>query len=283
MDKLSIAVLITCFNRREVTLTALRCLKEAISTKHNTEVFLVDDGSTDGTADAIVKEFPEVHLMKGDGNLYWNGGMRTAWQAALSKDFDFFLWLNDDLALRPGAVDKILEQWHRNAAQHSGKLIVAGKTSGETDKEATTYGVLTRASKLSRIRFRKLTSSEVYGDTFNGNCVLIPKVAARDVGILSEHFTHSAGDMDYGLRARRAGYSIMQSDIFVGEQENNGSYATPSSLSFRALHRFMTHPKGAPLNEWYHFCRSHAGWLWPINFVAMYIKPFLRNHKKVSA
>ncbi len=283
MKKLSIAVLVTSFNRREITLTALKCLKEAISAEHNTEVFLVDDGSTDGTSAAVAQQFPEVHVMNGDGNLYWNGGMRTAWQAALGKDFDFFLWLNDDLALRPHALDEILEQWDKNAAQHAQKLIVAGKTSGEIDKEATTYGVLVRSSKLSKIRFRKLTASEHYGDTFNGNCVLIPKDAVRDIGILSEHFTHSAGDMDYGLRARRAGYTIMQSENFVGEQENNGSYASPSSLSFKALHRFMTHPKGAPLNEWYHFCKSHAGWLWPINFVAMYVKPFLRKYKKASA
>ena len=57
---MKIAVLLTCFNRRDYTLsclkslfTAQKCYNEYGKDKLNLEVFLVDDGSKDGTSDAI--------------------------------------------------------------------------------------------------------------------------------------------------------------------------------------------------------------------------------------
>ena len=59
----SIAVLITCHNRREKTLKCLQSLYFNILSKNYViEIFLVDDGSTDGTANAVFKKFPLVNI-----------------------------------------------------------------------------------------------------------------------------------------------------------------------------------------------------------------------------
>ena len=97
--KITVGVLLTCHNRKDKTLACLASFYEAI--KHNNlhfEIFLVDDGSIDGTASSVAIEYPTVNLINGTGNLFWNQGMRLAWIKALENNlnYDFFLWLNDD-------------------------------------------------------------------------------------------------------------------------------------------------------------------------------------------
>ena len=71
----TIAVLITCHNRKDTTLS---CLGRLFSIRKDIDVYCVDDNSTDGTADAIRENFPQVNLIRGDGNLFWCRGMRKA-------------------------------------------------------------------------------------------------------------------------------------------------------------------------------------------------------------
>ena len=92
----NIAVILTVYNRCEVTIKGLRLLKFCIDNLHGhfmVDIFMTDDGSNDGTYDAVTKEFPDVNIIKGDGNLFWSGGMRKAWRAAIDtkKKYDYYL------------------------------------------------------------------------------------------------------------------------------------------------------------------------------------------------
>ena len=73
------------------------------------DVFVLDDASSDGTGEAIAEQFPEVTVLRGDGKLYWNGGMRRAFAAAIAGDYDYYLWMNDDTTLDDGALALLLE------------------------------------------------------------------------------------------------------------------------------------------------------------------------------
>ena len=99
----SVAVIITVFNRKESTLNCLQTLKrQDILDSCKITVYLTDDGCTDGTPEAVRTEFPKVRIVQGDGTLFWNRGMYTAWEtAAKEKDYDFYLWLNDDTYVYP--------------------------------------------------------------------------------------------------------------------------------------------------------------------------------------
>ncbi|MBO7640790.1 MAG: glycosyltransferase, partial [Bacteroidales bacterium] len=109
-----VAILLTVHNRRETT---LRCLEncwhqiDAMKTggQYDFTVWLVDDGSTDGTWEAVEELFPQTRLVAGDGGLYWNQGMRLAWDSAAKEDYDFYLWLNDDTLMNEGALAAIME------------------------------------------------------------------------------------------------------------------------------------------------------------------------------
>lgn len=271
---LRVAVIMTCFNRKELTLAAMRAAKASSPPGVSLHFFITDDSSTDGTSDAIKAEFPDATVLDGSGDLYWNGGMRLAWERAAKSGADFYLWLNDDLNILPSAIGDMLSTWNTFSKAHP-NLIVVGHTL-DPESGDLTYGGLRRTSRLSRLRLSHISKSDFYCDTMNGNLVLIPSIAVNDLGINSPRFTHSFGDIDYGFRATRAGFTLVQCANAVGLQERNpNSYSRPKSLAFRDMVAFATHPKGMPLREWLYFCREHGGWKWPLNFLAMYIKPFL--------
>ena len=103
----NIAVLLTCYNRKDKTRKCLEQLflaQHCFNEKHEQQVyislFITDDKCTDGTFDAVadICKNHELTVIEGDGNLYWAGGMRTAWaKALLEKDrWSFYLLLNDD-------------------------------------------------------------------------------------------------------------------------------------------------------------------------------------------
>ena len=65
---MKIAVLLTCHNRREKTLSCLKNLLEQNLEDIDLSVYLVDDGSSDGTSDAIKEHFPEVQRKRKSAN-----------------------------------------------------------------------------------------------------------------------------------------------------------------------------------------------------------------------
>ena len=83
-------------NRCEETLQCLRSIARSESTGLSLHVIVVDDGSTDGTADAIAKEFPDVEIVKGDGDLWYTAGTNRGISAALLHEPDYILAINND-------------------------------------------------------------------------------------------------------------------------------------------------------------------------------------------
>jgi len=76
---MDLAVLMAAHNRRDTTLLCLRSLFEGRLDNVHLSVTLVDDGSNDGTADAIRLQFPSVAIIHGDGTLFWSRAMALAW------------------------------------------------------------------------------------------------------------------------------------------------------------------------------------------------------------
>lgn len=208
----TIAVLLTCHNRKDKTLQCLAALyaQQGLELDYTIEVFLVDDGSTDGTAEAIASQFPKVLIIAGDGNLYWNRGMRLAWQtAAAAKDFDYYLWLNDDTFLIKEAISILFQQIFKNA-------IICGTTQSIQDNKITYGGFRTKPDRLI-----VPDGSFQECDYCNGNFVLIPRAVFQVVGNLDPVFHHALGDFDYGFRAIKLGIKIYTAPIIIGTCESH--------------------------------------------------------------
>lgn len=269
LDQRSLAVLLTCFNRKALTLASLAALPEAVAGAATWRVVLVDDGSSDGTGDAVAAVDPHAIVVRSPGNLFWNGGMRLAWQTALPLKPDFFLWLNDDTELRPNAIADMLALY--SASPDSRTIVVGCTVDSETGE--VSYGGYRRVEGFSRLRFRHLRADEADCDTMNGNCVLFPAAAAEEIGINSPDYRHAYGDNDYGLRARRAGWRIIEMKTPVALQSRNLAYVeSMRTLTLKNWRHVLFHPKGVAIKEWLAFCHTHGGPAWPVNFFWRYLK-----------
>ena len=273
---IKIAILITCHNRRQVTLRCLECIEAShIPGDIEIDVILVDDGSTDGTSEQVLHRYPKVKIVHGDGNLYWNGGMRVAFEEALKGDFTHYLWLNDDTLLYPHAIASLVAACTESTTSNAKPTLIVGSTQDSITKELS-YGGLIRASMLKRTQFRRLQPKDylIRCDSMNGNCVLIPDAVPREIGGIEPRFAHAIGDIDYGLRATNAGFTIYVAVGFVGSCSNNsktGSFNDPS-ISTPVRMKKMLGPKGLPLIPWMVFTKRHAGIFWPLYWIWPYVK-----------
>lgn len=261
-----IVVLLTCHNRREKTLA---CLSRVYALQRMPNVFLdvilLDDGCTDGTSEAVKNAFPEVKVLKGNGSLYWNGGMRVVFGAALERGYDFYLWLNDDTLLNPNSLSLLLKTYKSIKSRTGEEAIIAGSLRDPRSGQIS-YGGWRRSSPWHPLKYRLVPPQfePVACDVVNGNCVLIPHAVARDVGNLDRRFTHGMGDFDYVLRAKSAGYAVFIAPGFIGTCRRNsiaGTWRDPA-LPLRKRWKLMSGPKGLPFREWSVFARRYGGPFW---------------------
>ena len=267
-----IAVLMTCYNRRKTTLSCLAALEKQ---ECNFDVYLVDDGSSDGTADAVNREYPQVRILQGDGNLFWVGGMRMAFAEAMKNGYDYYLWLNDDTILEPQAIDKLLKIHHELASQDKADSIVVGSTKDSITGQPT-YGGAVKSKRWYSNKYEFLQPQHELQecDTMYGNCVLIPHSVATKVGNIDSAFIHSFGDLDYGLRARQLGCSIWVAPEYIGTCSQNsvsGSWVDPNLSVMQRLSKAFE-VKNFPISPWTKFVKRHSGFLWFVYWLLPYIR-----------
>ena len=135
-----IAVLITSHNRRETTIACLNALfTQKLPQGVSCKVYLVDDGSSDGTGGAVSERYPSVNVIKGNGHLYWCGGMRLAWHEAFKRDYDYYLWLNDDTFLHTKGIYVLLNTL-KEIIQHNGSRSIIVGSVCDPQTGLMTYG-----------------------------------------------------------------------------------------------------------------------------------------------
>ena len=156
-----VCALLTCFNRREKTLKCLRALAGSSSLQTvELRAVLVDDGSTDGTAQAVRTEFSWVDVVTGEGSLFWCRGMHLAFDAALRSGFDHYLWLNDDTTLHADAVARLLACEANLRGRTDAPLIVIGSTVDPASGACTYSGEL-RPSRWQPSRVERVVPASV--------------------------------------------------------------------------------------------------------------------------
>lgn len=275
VKKPTVAVLMTCFNRRELTLSCLHKVYVQTALRDiSLTVILVDDASTDGTEAAVRANFPEVEVIGGSGVLFWVGGMRAAFARALQVGFDYYLWLNDDTQLFPDALERILAA--SDSLRATGKTALLTGTTCDQNSGKPTYGGQSwkRGWKRQLALVNPNPNSVVECDTVNGNFTLVPHSVAEKLGNLERSFTHSFADLDYGFRAVRAGFSVGVIPGFVGTCSDNSRKGTwrDKRSTLRQRWQHLNSVKGSPFREWSIYCQRHLGLLWPLYAASPYVK-----------
>src|SRR5574344_232419 len=262
----TIAALLTVHNRREKTLECLRCLYKQLPIEgYVLDTYLTEDGCTEGMSEAVREELPQVTIINGDGSLFWNRGMYAAWcKASETKEYDYYLWLNDDTILYDNSLKRMLEL----SQLKDNKCIIVGATCDENG--IITYGGRNRQGELiPKSNFEK----KCY--YFNGNIILVPKNVYMILGTNSYIYHHALGDFDYGLRAAEKGISCYVLSGFMGICDNNKDipiWCSPN-ISFKKRWNKLRSPLGCNPEEFFIFSKKHYGYL---NAINSYIKIHLR-------
>ena len=161
----ALSILMISYNTREMTLASLRSVFEQ-TTRTSFEVIVVDNQSSDGSADAIEAEFAgRIRLIRAEANLGFAGGNN---RAATHARGEFLLLLNPDTVVLDHAIDQLVEFAHANASADiwGGRTVFADGLLNPAScwKRASVWSMLCQASGLARVfRGSGVFNAEAYG------------------------------------------------------------------------------------------------------------------------
>ncbi|MCR4657347.1 MAG: glycosyltransferase family 2 protein [Lachnospiraceae bacterium] len=253
----SIVVIMTCHNRCEMTVACIRSLAECGALCCS--FIVVDDNSGDSTLYEleILKESGlDITVLRGDGSLYYSGGMRQGISYAIDHTAsDYYLLVNDDVRFLPQVLEKMIIT-HENSEFESGKVIVGCTRSDHG--EMTYGGVIFDKHARSRIVGPE---EDINCDTFCANCVLIPRDVFFSTPNIDPVYIHTLGDYDYGLSISRSGIRIKTFDDYVGICNSNDIKGTWMDITLGLCERIKLKEsvKGAPFRQWFYFLRKNFG------------------------
>lgn len=219
-------MLVLSHNKREAS---LRCLASVARLRYRPrEVVVVDNGSTDGSADAVARAHPEVHLVRSATNLGAAGGRNLGLRWAAGRfAHRYVLFLDDDTVVDERLADELVAALRRapGAALATPKAYRAGAP-----------GVLASAGGM-RVRLWRASITDLGGgevdrgqfdtegaagagavDSCTGFAVLARREALERIGGFDEGFNpYGWEEVDLSLRLRRAGYGIVYAPRAVVE------------------------------------------------------------------
>lgn len=218
-----IGVVFPCHNRRELTLKCLRSLSRINSDGLDVRTVVVDDGSTDGTSEAIAREFPDVKLIRGDGNLWFTEGTNVAARAALEDDPDYILMMNDDQIFDADFLQYLVETAKKYPRSIVGPLLLLWDTPHLLFQTSPRWETLKGGWRHWQLQtVWTVPKSPWTVDIIVGNCLLVPVEAIREEGLMDAVRYPNFGDGEYTPRLRKKGWRLLidpRSRVFC--QPNN--------------------------------------------------------------
>lgn len=221
-------------NRIEETKVFLASCR--LQTSKHFKIVICDDGSTDGTSEYIKKNYPEVILVHGDGNLWWSAGINKCIEYVLdiAETNDYIITLNNDTQIPPEYIEQKLNRASNYKNSIIGSLCVYSnnhntiETSGYImDFDACMVRHLNKSGETRNASHRGM----VKATHMPGKGVLLPIQVFSDVGLYdADNFPQYHADTDLVLKAHKKGYSVyVDYDSTVYSVVNENIMAIPTN------------------------------------------------------
>lgn len=191
----------------------LDCLESMCALDYpNKRLLLVDNGSRDGTVEAVTRRFPEVEIIANKKNLGFSAGCNVGLEHALGQQAEYILLLNNDTLVDPSALNHLIELTGDDVGMIAPKIYyfedpariwsIGGRRHWLTiEKIGDVRGQLDRGQ-----------GSEILERDYLAGCaILLSRRFLEDAGLFDERFFMYYEDSDLSLRARDAGYRLLLS------------------------------------------------------------------------
>lgn len=213
-----ISVVIPVHNRKAFTEQCLACL--STQTYRNFQAIVVDDGSSDGTAEMIQEKFSETIVLTGDGSLWWteatNWGIRYSLQHQDRSEANFVLTLNDDTKMEPDYLQSLLNAYDRFQPCLVGSVSVNSDEPNKLEFCGTVCELYLAGGRHMaedyNFDYQELVrrTDHVVSDSLPGRGTLIPMEVFEKIGLFdSKKYIHYMSDIDFSVRAKKAGYPLI--------------------------------------------------------------------------
>ena len=214
-----LSVCIVNWNTRELLRACLESLRRNPSARAQLEIIVVDNASSDSSAELVARDFPEVRLLANAENRGYAAGNN---QAIAASGGEYVLLLNPDTEVAPGALDKLLEflRDHPEAAGVAPRLVGPdGATQRSCRGFPDPWAVFADALGLARLfpRSRRLGRYRLTWwnhddlrevDQPMASALLLRRSALKRVGAFDEDFPIFFNDVDLCYRLKQAGWRL---------------------------------------------------------------------------
>lgn len=209
-EKIKVEIVTPVYNRKEITLRCLRSIRRLNSGGLEIHTIIVDDGSTDGTSEAIKKDFPEVQIELGDGNLWFTEGTNVGVRAALKNDPDYILMINDDQIFDADSVKNLVKTAEKFPRSVIGSLLLLWDTPHRLFQVAPQWQTFSGGWRhWYQQTIWTIPEKPWKVDLIVGNCVLVPVGAVKEFGLMDSKRYPNFGDAEYTPRLRKKGWTLL--------------------------------------------------------------------------
>jgi glycosyltransferase involved in cell wall biosynthesis len=270
-----IYIIIPVHNRKNTTLKCLENLQKSGDVQKY-YIVVVDDGSTDGTSQAIQSLYPEVTILQGDGNLWWTGGIKKGMEYAYQQGAEYFIWLNDDCLVTEKTLSDSIEFCKKNP-----NSIVGCQGFEEKDNTILAFGGKYKTWKgYPLIKFPENCVTSC--DLLSGNLVCFSREVIIKIGYPEPNeLPHYGSDALYLIRARKAKFNIFVdtrntvTNIFSEARLSPTGWLLKEGEVLAILKLFFVPHSNLHWRIWFLLYWEEYSWLGILLFLYHYISIFI--------
>lgn len=207
-----IGIVVCNYNKKDDVLNCVRSILDSNLSDISYDVVVVDNGSADGSADALEGFFSnQITILRNQENLGGSGGFCTGLRHVMKSDYEYIMCVDNDVLFDKDAIRNLraFMEEHHEVGMAGAKILIM-----DDPKRLQMFGCMIDYEnyKVRDIHEHELDSSELpeylYCDYVPACALIARKKAVEEVGLMPEENYIYWDDMEWGVRFNLAGYKV---------------------------------------------------------------------------